>query len=79
MSRLTKDRIKEILQKNEGYKTSTYYEGKNFREERKYRIEGGKLFFRSIGKTSWADSRFDDEYEADEGQVRRFIKKFLDD
>ena len=78
MTRLTKKIRQKLLEQNEGFEESTYYQSKNFREERRYKIEDGKLRIRSIGKTSWADSRFDDSYDADESQTHYFLKKFFD-
>ena len=72
--RLTKDVRKEVLSKNEGYTTRTNYEGKNFREERRYEIKDGQVQVHSIGKTSWADSRFDTTSVLDEAQEHRFLR-----
>jgi len=76
--RLSKPVVEMLLRLNEGYKASTYFQGKNFREERQYWISGGKLLYRSIGKTSWADSRFDEVRVADKDQTLRFLRKFMD-
>lgn len=76
--RLTKDVIRKILDMNEGFIKTTRFVGKNFKEENRYLIKGGKLIIRSIGKTSWADSRFDNNTIADIEQTRRFLKKFID-
>jgi hypothetical protein len=75
--RLTKDVIAKILEMNEGFTQTTFYSARNFKETRDYLIQGGKLFIRSIGKTSWADSRFDDLVVADIDQTRRFIRCFI--
>ncbi|NHM14442.1 hypothetical protein [Xiamenia xianingshaonis] len=77
--RLTKDVRQTLLDENEGFTTSTYYKDKNFREQRDYRIEDGKLHVRSRGKTSWADSHFDDEWVADEEETHRFLYKHKDE
>ena len=76
--RLTKDVIAKILEMNEGFTQMTCFNSDNFRETRHYLIKGGKLLFRSTGKTSWADSRFDNHIIADIDKTRRFIRKFLD-
>ncbi len=76
--RLTKDVIQKILDMNEGFMKTTRYVGKNFKEENHYLIKGGKLLIRSIGKTSWADSHFDNNTIADIEQTRRILKKFID-
>ncbi len=75
--RLTKDVRKQVLAKNEGYTTRTNYEGNNFREERRYEIKDGQVQVRSIGKTSWADSRFDTTSILDEAQEHRFLRNNL--
>ena len=75
--RLTKAVRKQVLAKNEGYTTRTHYEGKNFREERRYEIKDGQVEVRSTGKTSWADSRFDTTGILDEEQEHRFLRNNL--
>ncbi len=76
---LTKNVIQALLELNEGFEATTRSSGKNFSEQRDYKISNGELRIRSRGKTSWADSRFDNEHVADEDQTRRFLKKNLDD
>ena len=78
MARLTKQLMQEILDQNDGYTSTTHYSGKNFNETRNYEIKDGELHIRSTGKTSWADSKFDDSFVADENQTRRFIKNNFD-
>lgn len=73
MARLTKSVRQEILNQNEGFTTRTYYEGKNSEEERIYKVSGGQLQIRAIGKGAWADSRYDDEWIADEDETHRFL------
>ena len=75
MARLTASVRQKILEQNEGFTTRTYYEGKNFREERIYTISGGVLHTRAVGKTSWADSRFDNESIASDEETHRFLYK----
>ena len=75
--RLTSDMRQRILDQNEGFKTSTSYTGKNFSEVRHYEIRGGQLHVRAAGNTSWADSRHDDDFVADEEQTHRFLKTNL--
>lgn len=75
--RLTKSVREALLKLNEGFSISTSYTGKNFRESRSYLIRGGELIIRSVGKTSWADSRFDKEWVADAKEVHQFLYKFL--
>ena len=80
MFRFTKKNRQSVLDKNEGFNAKTHYEGKNFRESRNYSINNGKLVVRSSGKTSWADSRFDETYtySADDEETKRFLRKFRD-
>ncbi len=73
MARLTASVRQRILEQNEGFTTRTYYEGKNFREARTYTISGGVLHIRAVGKTSWADSRFDNESIASDEETHRFL------
>ena len=76
--RLTASVRQKLLDLNEGFQWKTYYEGKNFREGRVYLIKGGELLIRASGKTSWADSRFRNEWVADSEETRRFLRKVLD-
>ncbi|MFI2652872.1 hypothetical protein [Micromonospora fulviviridis] len=75
MPRLTKDARQRILDQNEGFSTRTYYDAKNSREERSYTISGGKLHIRATGRTSWADSHYDEEWIATEEEVHKFLYK----
>lgn len=79
MARLTKTVRQMLLDRNEGFSTRTYYEGRNSREERIYTISGGKLHIRAIGKTSWADSRYDNEWVASDEEVHRFLYAHQDE
>ncbi len=75
--RLTKDVVNNILHENEGLKRSTSYSSRNFNQDCLYRIEDGVLKVRRTGKTSWADSRFDEDEICDMDQTRRFIRKYI--
>lgn len=75
--RLTKSVRQQLLSQNEGFESTTRFSGKNFSEDRHYRIEGGELHVRATGKTSWADSRFDDHSIADDAQTHRFLYENL--
>ncbi len=75
MARLTKIVRQLLLDNNDGFSTHTYYEGKNSREERIYTIKDGQLKIRASGKTSWADSRYDEEWVADDEETHRFLYK----
>ena len=71
--RLTRDVRQKILEQNEGFTTKTYYKGNNSSEQRVYTISGGVLRIRATGKTSWADSRYDDEWIASDEETHRFL------
>ncbi|TMW71176.1 hypothetical protein [Alteribacter natronophilus] len=77
--RLTKDVIKQLLDINEGFAKTTNFVDRNFKETNHYLIKGGKLLIRSTGKTSWADSRFDNKTIADVDQTRRFLRKVIEE
>ena len=79
MARLTKAVRQKLLESNEGFSIRTYYEGRNSREERIYTISGGQLHIRAIGKTSWAYSRYDDEWVASDEEVHRFLYEHQDE
>jgi hypothetical protein len=74
---LTESVRQALLAANEGFTDSTYYEGKNYREQRDYEISDGELHVRSRSKTSWADSRRDDTYVADKDTTHRFLRNNL--
>lgn len=76
MVRLTKEVRKKILDQNEGFKKKTYYEERNFQEERIYMISDGQLNICNVGKTSWADSRYKNEWVADNDEIHRFLYKY---
>ena len=75
--RLTKVVIQQILDQNEGFTDRTSFQSKNSSYTNYYRISNGQLYIRSVGKTSWSDSRFDDEGVCDLDQTRRFIRNNL--
>jgi hypothetical protein len=77
--RPTKKVRQQLLEQNEGFTRDTSYTGKNFREQRRYRIRNGELHYHSTGKTSWAASRFNKERVADDGQTHRFLRNDLSD
>ena len=79
MPRLTKHVRQQLLDQNGGFERRTYYDSRNSEEERIYRIEDGHLRIRAIGKTSWADSRYDRTWIADDEEEHRFLYKYLDD
>lgn len=71
--RLTKAVREQLLLQNEGFSTRTSYDSRNSEYERIYTIEGGRLHIREIGKTSWADSKYDNKWYADDEEVHRFL------
>ncbi len=77
--RLTKARQKQLLDQNDGFTKRTYYEGNNSREERIYKVSEGKLHIRASGKTSWADSHYNDEWVANDEETHRFLYRHKDE
>lgn len=77
--RLTKKAIQQLLDLNEGFTKTKHYSDRNFKETNHYLIEGGKLLKRSVGKTSWADSRYDKITVATIEQTRKFLRDNLKD
>ena len=65
------------MKQNEGFSRRTYNKQRNFEETRIYTIIKGLLYIREIGKTSWADSRYDNERVATDEETHRFLYKFL--
>ena len=66
-----------IRMQNEGFQTRTHNSQRNSTEDRTYTITGGELHIRARGKTSWADSRYDEEWVGDEEETHRFLYNFL--
>lgn len=75
--RLTKAVVQRLLDMNEGFTKTKSWSGRNFKCDYHYLIEGGKLLVRENGKTSWADSQFNDVRVADIEQTRRFLRSVL--
>lgn len=75
--RLTKDVVQNLLDLNEDFSKIKSYSSRNFKCDYHYLIKGGKLLVREIGKTSWADSNFDDALVADIDRTRRFLREYL--
>ena len=73
MPRLTRDVRQRILDQNEGFTIRTFYDVKNLREERTYTISGGELHIRAVGKNSWADSHYHNEWHATDEETHRFL------
>lgn len=77
--RLTKDIVQKLLDMNEGFSKTTSFRNRNFKETTHYLIKGGKLFIRSKGNTSWADSQFNEVSVANTEQTRRFLRTFINE
>ncbi|WP_263165434.1 hypothetical protein [Streptomyces sp. SCSIO ZS0520] len=75
--RLTATVRQQLLDQNDGFETTTTYRSRNYTEERRYRITGGRLYIRVSSNTSWADSRSSNEGEASDDETRRFLRKYL--
>jgi hypothetical protein len=71
--RLTSTNRQKILLQSEGFTTRTSYDSRNSEYKRIYLISCGQLHIREIGKTSWADSRYDKEWIADNDETHRFL------
>ncbi|MET9365659.1 hypothetical protein ABZX93_32760 [Streptomyces sp. NPDC006632] len=76
---MTSEARQQLLLQNEDFELTTGFSGGNFTEYRRYWVTGGELRYRSSGKTSWADSRFDGEYVATDEQTHRFLREHLDE
>ena len=72
--RLTEQVRNKLLEMNEGFKCKTSYDSRNSSYVREYVIKEGKLIIREIGKTSWADSRYDKVWEASKDELLRFLR-----
>lgn len=73
MIRFTKDVIEKVLAINEGFTDRTYFKSRNKEEENIYSIVNGVLKVRSIGKSSFGGSRYDETEICDLDQTRRFL------
>ena len=71
--RLTKNVRRQLLEQNEGFSTRTSYSGRNSSEDRTYTITGGQLHVSANGNTSWSDSRYTNDFVADEEQIHRYL------
>ena len=78
--RFTKNNRQQVLDANENFTRNTYHSERNFEESRTYTVSGGQLHIRAKGKTSWADSRYDETYSygADDEETKRFLRKYKD-
>lgn len=76
---ITKKKREKLLKQNDGYSTYSNYSGRNFKEFRRYTIENDCLHVYSKSRTSWADSRSEREWIADEKATNRFLHEHLDE
>ncbi len=74
--RLTKENRQQMLEENEGFTIQTHNSQRNYTQDRTYTITNGKLHIRETGKTSWADSRYENEWDADDKEVHRFLYNY---
>ena len=77
--RFTKDTIPKVLATNEGFVKRKYFKSKNSEYENFYEIKGGQLIRKSVGKTSWSDSRYDDTDVCDYETTQRFLREHRDE
>ena len=75
--RLTKDVRQKLLEQNEGFQRTTYFESDNSYNTNTYTIFNGQLTVRSKGDTSWSDSKYDETRICDDAQTQRFLRKNL--
>lgn len=66
-----------LLALNEGFTCTTSYSSRNHSYDRKYLIQAGKLIIQETGKTSWADSRYDETWIAGKDELLRFLRDNL--
>jgi hypothetical protein len=72
---LTVERVQKVLDQNDGARDRTHFKGANSETFWNYKVEDGVLHIRSSGNTSWADSRWANEGEADVQRARNFIRR----
>lgn len=72
---LTAERVQKTLDQNDGARDSTHYKGENSETFWDYKVEDGVLRIRASGDTSWSDSHWADEREANVQQARSFIRR----
>lgn len=75
--RLTKKVREQLLDQNEGFVTTTHNSQRNSTEDRTYTIADGELHIQAKGNTSWADSRYEKEWVADDEATHRFLHNNL--
>jgi len=76
--RLTETVRQQLLDVNDGFSQTSHYSDRNSDSTMLYTVRDGALHVRESGKTSWADSRYDNFYIADPEQTHRFLAKHRD-
>lgn len=74
--RLTESTVHDILSENEGFTGTTSFSSRNSSYTNKYRIEDGTLKVHTEGKGGYGVGRYEEDYECDLDQTRRFIRRF---
>lgn len=77
--RLTEAVRQQLLDLNDGFSQTSHYSDRNSDSTMLYTVKDGALHIRESGKTSWADSRYDNSYIADPEQTHRFLAKYRDE
>ena len=75
--RLTKEVRQKLLEQNEGFQRTTYFESNNSYNTNTYMISNGQLTVRSKGDTSWSDSKYDETRICDDAQTHLFLFAIL--
>lgn len=75
---ITKEKRDKLLEQNDGFTDYSNFSSRNFNETRRYEIRDGELRISSKTNTSWADSREETEWTADDRETNRFLHKVLD-
>lgn len=76
--KLTKDVRQNILKQNEGYKIEIKFDGKNYQQEDTYLIKNEKLIVITKARIINANKAIKRRRQANDDEVKKFIKKYLD-
>lgn len=74
--RLTRAVREKMLAENEGFTIQTSNKQRNYSQNRTYKISKGKLHIRETGKTSFSDSRYEHEWDANDKEVHQFLYNY---
>lgn len=72
--RFTADVVKAFLEANQGLQIERYVKERNFQASYMYIFKDGSLFKKVTGRTSWADSRFDNITEMTYKEIQAFLR-----